>query len=160
MKKTAEKHVRTELIALWIEGNPVAAQGTRTGIVTNPATGEVIRTVPNAADIDTAVRAAHAALPEWREIPPLVVKRLRIYNFQWPKTKTFPCLPSRLSSLSKVLRETKASHALPMNRLTVTTSSLGWPRTMSGLPNAGLIEAILKEDRFVRYRPATLRMNT
>src|ERR1700733_13332940 len=29
-------------------------------------------------DHRSAVRAAHAALPEWRDIPPLVVKRLRI----------------------------------------------------------------------------------
>ena len=36
--------------------------------VTNPATGETLAQVPlsNAADLDAAVRAARAALPEWR----------------------------------------------------------------------------------------------
>jgi malonate-semialdehyde dehydrogenase (acetylating)/methylmalonate-semialdehyde dehydrogenase len=39
--------------------------------VTNPATGEVLARVPlsGAADLDAAVRAAHAALPAWRPRP-------------------------------------------------------------------------------------------
>ena len=38
--------------------------------VTNPATGETLAHVPlsNAADLDAAVRAARAALPEWRAV--------------------------------------------------------------------------------------------
>ncbi len=67
-----------ERLPLWIGGKPVAAQTTRYGEVTNPATGEVIRHVPlgNAADVDAAVAAAAAALPFWRAYPPL--RRARI----------------------------------------------------------------------------------
>ena len=58
---------------LWIGGKAQPAVSSRHGQVTNPATGAVIRTVPfcNAADIDAAVKAATAALPEWRDAPPL-----------------------------------------------------------------------------------------
>jgi malonate-semialdehyde dehydrogenase (acetylating)/methylmalonate-semialdehyde dehydrogenase len=46
--------------------------------VTNPALGAVIRTVPfcHAGDIDTAVKAAAKAWPEWRDTPPL--RRARV----------------------------------------------------------------------------------
>src|ERR671933_2984218 len=45
--------------------------------VTNPATGEVLARVPlsGAADLDAAVRAARAALPEWRAVA--VIERAR-----------------------------------------------------------------------------------
>ncbi len=67
-----------ERLPLWIGGKAVPAGTTRYGEVTNPATGEVVRHVPlsNAGDVDAAVRAATAALPEWRAAPPL--RRARI----------------------------------------------------------------------------------
>ena len=67
-----------ERLPLWIGGKSVAAQTTRFGEVTNPATGEVVRHVPlaNAADVDAAVAAAAAAFPAWRAFPPL--RRARI----------------------------------------------------------------------------------
>jgi malonate-semialdehyde dehydrogenase (acetylating)/methylmalonate-semialdehyde dehydrogenase len=67
-----------ERLPLWIGGAAVPALTTRYGEVTNPATGEVIRHVPlaNADDVDAAVRAATAALPDWRAAPPL--RRARI----------------------------------------------------------------------------------
>jgi malonate-semialdehyde dehydrogenase (acetylating)/methylmalonate-semialdehyde dehydrogenase len=60
-------------VPLWIGGRAHPAASSRHGQVTNPATGAAIRTVPfcNAADIDAAVKAATAALPEWRDTPPL-----------------------------------------------------------------------------------------
>ena len=47
--------------------------------VYNPATGKVIAQVPYAtvADIDRAVRAAHAAYLKWREVP--VVDRVQVF---------------------------------------------------------------------------------
>ncbi len=62
-----------ERLPLWIDGRAVPARTRRYGEVTNPATGEVIRHVPlaNAEDVDAAVKAATAALPEWRSSPPL-----------------------------------------------------------------------------------------
>jgi malonate-semialdehyde dehydrogenase (acetylating) / methylmalonate-semialdehyde dehydrogenase len=66
------------VVPLWINGKPAASASTRSGTVTNPATGQVIRSVPfaNAADVDAAVRAAAAAFPAWRDTPPL--RRARI----------------------------------------------------------------------------------
>jgi malonate-semialdehyde dehydrogenase (acetylating)/methylmalonate-semialdehyde dehydrogenase len=65
-------------LPLWIDGKAVAATSTRTGNITNPATGEVIRKAPmaNPADVDAAVKAATKAFPGWRETPPL--RRARI----------------------------------------------------------------------------------
>jgi malonate-semialdehyde dehydrogenase (acetylating)/methylmalonate-semialdehyde dehydrogenase len=54
-----------------------AAPGAEALDVTNPATGDVIARVPlsTAADLDAAVRAARAALPEWRAVS--VIARAR-----------------------------------------------------------------------------------
>src|SRR5262245_42891401 len=76
--KTTENIVHVETVPLWIGGKPVTAESPRTGEVTNPATGKVIRHVPmaNQADIDRAVQAARTALPSWRDTPPL--RRARV----------------------------------------------------------------------------------
>jgi len=65
-------------IGYFINGNRVAATSTRSGEVTNPATGAVTKKVSfaNAKDIDTAVQAAKAAFPAWRATPPL--RRARV----------------------------------------------------------------------------------
>jgi len=65
-------------VPLWVDGKPVVGAGTRTGPVYNPATGEVTRHVAfaTAADVDAAVAAAQAALPDWRDAPPL--RRARV----------------------------------------------------------------------------------
>ncbi len=51
----------------WVESLSSSSQDVR-----NPATGEVIASVPlgTAADVDRAVRAAHAAFAGWRATPP------------------------------------------------------------------------------------------
>ena len=55
----------------WIDGKPVAATSGRIGIVTNPATGEVIAEVgfASAEDVNCAVAAAKAAALDWRSTP-------------------------------------------------------------------------------------------
>ena len=65
-------------VPFWIDGRRVGPRSTRSGNVTNPATGEVTRIVPFAGgeDVDLAVRAAVAAFPAWRSTPPL--RRARI----------------------------------------------------------------------------------
>ncbi|HEU4351466.1 MAG TPA: CoA-acylating methylmalonate-semialdehyde dehydrogenase [Burkholderiales bacterium] len=75
MNKPAE--LRLETVPFWINGKP-AAPAARTGEVFNPATGQVTRKVCFADEktIDTAVKAATAAFPEWRDTPPL--RRARI----------------------------------------------------------------------------------
>jgi succinate-semialdehyde dehydrogenase/glutarate-semialdehyde dehydrogenase len=55
-----------------INGQPVAAASGATMEVRNPATGEVVDTVPkaDAADTRKAIEAAAAAFPEWSKLPP------------------------------------------------------------------------------------------
>src|SRR5689334_2985255 len=67
-------------VPLWINGQAATSNSGRFGEVTNPSTGEVIRSVPfaNAADVDAAVKAASAAFPAWRDTP--VVRRARVLN--------------------------------------------------------------------------------
>jgi malonate-semialdehyde dehydrogenase (acetylating)/methylmalonate-semialdehyde dehydrogenase len=77
MNKPVENQIVNN-IPLWINGKPAQASSTRAGDVTNPATGAVTGRVPfcNEADVDTAVAAAQAAFPAWRDTPPL--RRARI----------------------------------------------------------------------------------
>jgi len=66
------------VLPLWIGGREVHSGSGRTGDVFDPSTGEVIRRAPfaNAAEVGQAVAAARAALPGWRDAPPL--RRARI----------------------------------------------------------------------------------
>jgi malonate-semialdehyde dehydrogenase (acetylating)/methylmalonate-semialdehyde dehydrogenase len=75
MNKPAELQLAT--VPAWIGGKPVVPQG-RMGQVYNPATGQVARRVPycDAQVIDQAVRAAAAALPEWRDAS--ILRRARV----------------------------------------------------------------------------------
>jgi len=58
----------TRLLGNYVGGNWVAAAAGEQLDVQNPATGEILARVPlsGAADVDAAVAAARAALPEWR----------------------------------------------------------------------------------------------
>ena len=75
MNKPADLKLAT--VPMWINGKAVVPAG-RMGDVYNPATGEVTKQVPyaDAAAIDSAVQAATAALPAWRDAPPL--RRARV----------------------------------------------------------------------------------
>jgi malonate-semialdehyde dehydrogenase (acetylating) / methylmalonate-semialdehyde dehydrogenase len=60
----------TRVLDNYVGGAWTPASSTERLDVTNPATGETLARVPlsNAADLDAAVRAARAALPEWRAV--------------------------------------------------------------------------------------------
>jgi len=64
--------------SFYIDGTWEKPQGHSPGTVTNPATGATIAEVPFAdeADIDRAVRSAHAAFLKWRDVP--VVDRVQV----------------------------------------------------------------------------------
>jgi malonate-semialdehyde dehydrogenase (acetylating)/methylmalonate-semialdehyde dehydrogenase len=68
----------TPILSLWIGGKEVPGTGGRLGDVYDPAMGQVVRRVPLAskAEVSQAVAAAQAALPAWRNTPPL--RRARI----------------------------------------------------------------------------------
>src|SRR6478672_6237545 len=67
----------TRLLGNYVGGRWVAATAGQQQDVINPATGETLARVPlsGAADVDAAVQAAKAALPEWRARP--VIERAR-----------------------------------------------------------------------------------
>jgi malonate-semialdehyde dehydrogenase (acetylating) / methylmalonate-semialdehyde dehydrogenase len=67
----------TRLLDNYVAGAWTPAAAADALDVTNPATGEVLARVPlsGAADLDAAVRAARAALPEWRGVS--VIERAR-----------------------------------------------------------------------------------
>jgi malonate-semialdehyde dehydrogenase (acetylating)/methylmalonate-semialdehyde dehydrogenase len=75
MNKPAD--LKLETVPCWIGGRPVVPAG-RMGEVYNPATGQVTKRVPycDAATIDAAVKAAAAALPEWRDAS--ILRRARV----------------------------------------------------------------------------------
>src|SRR5918999_1537071 len=60
----------TRLLDNYVAGRWTPATGDDALDVTNPATGEVLARVPlsSSADLDAAVKAARAALPEWRAV--------------------------------------------------------------------------------------------
>ncbi|HET8540045.1 MAG TPA: CoA-acylating methylmalonate-semialdehyde dehydrogenase [Anaeromyxobacter sp.] len=66
------------VLDLWIAGRKTPSRSGRAGDVFDPATGEVIRRAPfaSAEEVATAVAAARAAFPGWRDTPPL--RRARI----------------------------------------------------------------------------------
>jgi malonate-semialdehyde dehydrogenase (acetylating) / methylmalonate-semialdehyde dehydrogenase len=68
------------ILPLWVGGQEVSASGGRSGEVFDPAAGEVVRLASFASpsDVDRAVSAARAALPGWRNTPPL--RRARVLS--------------------------------------------------------------------------------
>src|ERR671928_209003 len=75
MNKPAD--LKLDTVPVWINGKALAPSG-RFGEVFNPATGQVTKRVvyADAALVDSAVKAATAAFPEWRDTPPL--RRARV----------------------------------------------------------------------------------
>jgi malonate-semialdehyde dehydrogenase (acetylating)/methylmalonate-semialdehyde dehydrogenase len=75
MNKPAE--LKLDTVPAWINGKAIASAA-RYGEVFNPARGEVARKVvyADASLVDSAVKAATAAFPAWRDTPPL--RRARV----------------------------------------------------------------------------------
>jgi malonate-semialdehyde dehydrogenase (acetylating)/methylmalonate-semialdehyde dehydrogenase len=63
--------IETGRVAHWIAGDLVDGRSGRSGLVFNPATGEVTAHVDfaSASEVDVAVAAAKAAFPAWRATP-------------------------------------------------------------------------------------------
>src|SRR6478735_3373361 len=96
MNKPAD--LKLDTVPYWIAGKPLAPVG-RYGEVFNPATGQVTKRVPfaDAAVVDSAVKAATAALPEWRDTPPL--RRARVMQ------KFLQLLQRDQKALAKIVTE-------------------------------------------------------
>ena len=61
-----------EKLSNFINGKSVESKSGKTSDLVNPATGQVFATAPNsnAADVDTAMKAAADAFPIWRDSTP------------------------------------------------------------------------------------------
>jgi malonate-semialdehyde dehydrogenase (acetylating)/methylmalonate-semialdehyde dehydrogenase len=70
--KTTEAPPAARTLANYVAGEWRASASAETLEDIDPATGEITALVPlsGEADVDAAVRAAHAAQPEWRAVPP------------------------------------------------------------------------------------------
>src|ERR1700682_6296114 len=77
MNKPAE--LKLDVVPVWINGKALAPAG-RTGEGFKPATGQVTKKVvfADASLVDSAVKAATAAFPAWRDTPPL--RRARVMH--------------------------------------------------------------------------------
>ena len=80
MNKPAE--LKLETVPVWIDGKRVPSSN-RFGDIYNPATGQVTKRVAfsDAKTIGSAVGAATAAFPAWRDTPPL--RRARVMQPRW-----------------------------------------------------------------------------
>ena len=69
---------KVDTVSFYIDGVRETPQGRSSQPVVNPATGEVLAEAPFAseADVDRAVRSAHAAFLKWRDVP--VVDRVQV----------------------------------------------------------------------------------
>jgi malonate-semialdehyde dehydrogenase (acetylating)/methylmalonate-semialdehyde dehydrogenase len=96
MNKPAE--LKLDVVPVWIHGKPVTPPG-RHGEVFNPATGQVTRRVvyADAGIVDSAVKAAAAAFPEWRDTPPL--RRARVMQ------KFLQLLQANQKQLARIVTE-------------------------------------------------------
>jgi malonate-semialdehyde dehydrogenase (acetylating)/methylmalonate-semialdehyde dehydrogenase len=96
MNKPAE--LKLDTVPVWIHGKPVTPPGRR-GEVFNPATGQVTKQVvyADAGIVDSAVKAAAAAFPEWRDTPPL--RRARVMQ------KFLQLLQANQKQLARIVTE-------------------------------------------------------
>ena len=99
MAHAVDTHLALDTLPFWIGGKAVPPASTRTGDITNPATGKVIRRAPMAtrADIDAAVRAAKAAFPAWRDTSPQ--RRARVLQ------KALGLLRAHATELARIVSE-------------------------------------------------------
>src|SRR3989442_1481683 len=96
MNKPAE--LKLDIVPVWIHGKPVTPPS-RAGEVFNPATGQVTKRVvyADAGIVDSAVKAATAAFPEWRDTPPL--RRARVMQ------KFLQLLQANQKQLARIVTE-------------------------------------------------------
>ena len=96
MNKPAE--LKLDVVPVWIGGKAVSS-ASRFGEVFNPATGQVTRKVvfSDAGIVDSAVKAAGAAFPAWRDTPPL--RRARVLQ------KFLQLLQANQKELARIVTE-------------------------------------------------------
>jgi len=96
MNKPADLKIAT--VPCWIGGKPVVP-GNRFGDVYNPATGQITKKVvfSDSAIVDSAVKAAQAAFPEWRDAS--ILRRARVLQ------RFLSLLQSNQKEIAKLITE-------------------------------------------------------
>ena len=114
--------------ALFIDGQFRPAQAAGLVEVDDPATGDIIASVPDAgaADVDAAARSAHAAFEDgrWRDMPPARRERimLRIADLLEQRAETF----AQLTTLEQ-------GKSINISRAVEVGASVDWIRYAAGL---------------------------
>src|SRR3954454_18509225 len=121
----------TRLLGNYVGGRWVAATAGRQQDVRNPATGEALARVPlsNAADVDAAVKAARAALPEWRARPAIERARWLFGLRQVLETHADELARSVTREMGKTLPDARAEVGRMVEMVEAATAV---PTTMQG----------------------------
>src|SRR5215469_14943181 len=118
-------------VSFFINGSWERPEGRPSGSVYNPATGALLAEVAYAeeADVDKAVRSAHAAFLKWREVP--VVDRVQVlYRFKTLLDKHAAELASTLTRENgKTIEDAKAEVRRAIQMVEV---ACGMPSLMMG----------------------------
>jgi malonate-semialdehyde dehydrogenase (acetylating) / methylmalonate-semialdehyde dehydrogenase len=119
------------LIDNYVAGQWTPASGTDELDVTNPATGEVLARVPlsAASDVDAAVAAARAALPEWRKVSVIARARKLFELREGLEARKEELARSVTTEMGKTLVDARAEVARMIEMVEAATAV---PTTMQG----------------------------
>ncbi|MGH2875218.1 MAG: CoA-acylating methylmalonate-semialdehyde dehydrogenase [Solirubrobacteraceae bacterium] len=122
----------TRLLDNYIGGRWTAATGAGEPLdVLNPATGEALARVPlsDAADVDAAVRAARAALPEWRGVSTIARARMLFDLRQRLAARSEELAQSVTAEMGKTIGDARAEVG---RMLEMVECACAIPTTMQG----------------------------
>jgi malonate-semialdehyde dehydrogenase (acetylating)/methylmalonate-semialdehyde dehydrogenase len=128
MSATATRLLDNYVAGAW---TPATAASAEPLDVTNPATGEVLARVPlsGAADLDAAVAAARAALPEWRAVSTIERAR-RLYTLRERLLERSDDLARSVTTeMGKTIGDARAEVARAVEMVEAATAI---PTTMQG----------------------------
>jgi malonate-semialdehyde dehydrogenase (acetylating) / methylmalonate-semialdehyde dehydrogenase len=119
------------LIDNYVGGQWTPASGTDELDVTNPATGEVLARVPlsSSSDLDAAVAAARAALPEWRAVSVIARARKLFELREGLEARKEELARSVTTEMGKTLVDARAEVARMIEMVEAATAV---PTTMQG----------------------------
>jgi len=121
----------TRLIDNYVAGRWTPASGADELDVTNPATGGVLARVPlsSAGDLDAAVRAARAALPEWRAVSVIARARTLFALREGLEARKDELARSVTTEMGKTLADARAEVA---RMIEMVECACAVPTTMQG----------------------------
>ncbi len=121
----------TRLLDNYVAGAWAPATASEQLDVTNPATGEVLARVPlsSAADLDAAVAAARAALPEWRAVSVIARARMLFALREGMEERKEDLARSVTAEMGKTLADARAEVA---RAIEMVEAACAIPTTIQG----------------------------